>query len=488
MLYSKKVERASKFKLALRIGIPVLILISIIVFKVIEDNFLSTKDIVLLILSIFISIYFIFFMILDALSQKMVDPISQAFSRDTILEILKKDIKNKNPYTIILISIDNLVDINDRYGLKRGDNILKEFVNIIDNFFNKKYKRVPIGHYKGGEFLIGINDDSKNIKLFLEKFIKEYDNQKIDDIDINIFATFVDKSYSDDIEKVIEYLYQIYSEYKNLPTSKRALIAQQKKIEANRFERLVLDMIDNKRLSIRFQPAINLNNNRFELVEVVVKLLDEDGSIIHPSQFMPIVNRLGFEKKFDKILIEKILQIIEENSLPKDIFYSFNISPFSIRDKEFTKDIEKNLKFNNINFLVLELFENRPYKDISYYKYIIKNYKKIGFKISFDNFGSYNASIEYIKEIKPDFIYFDKYFTKFIDDEIYKNLLKSWIVFFKSLDVKTVIKYVDNREKIEIFKNLGVDFLEGYAIANPLSVIEFKKFLEKSNEIWRERD
>ncbi len=485
MLYSQEIERDARFKLALRIGIPILVLVSVIIFVIFKDGRFNLFNLSLLLLTIFASIYFIFFMIYEGLSQKITDPVSKAFNRETILKYLQKDISVKEPYSVILISIDNLTDINERYGIEKGDKVLEKFAEIIDDYFKKRYGKVPIGHYKGGEFLIGVQNSQESIKSFLDEFIKRYDRTKIDDIDIKIFATLTDKNYSKDIKKIVEYLYQLYTDYQYIPKSKRVLIAQKKNIEANKFEKFIIDTVENKSLSIRFQPSFNLKTLRFDLIEIIVKLIDKDGSIIHPSQFIPVINRLGFEKRFDQILIEKVLKTIEEDKLPKNIYYSFNLSPFSIRDKKFTEDI-KNI-FNKFevpkNSIVLELFENRLYKDIDYYKHVLDIYKKMGFKISFDNFGSLNASFEYIKEIEVDFIHFDKYYTKMVKDKIYHNLLKSWVSFFEEIGTKTVIKFIDDKNMIEIFKNIGVDYIQGYAVANPLTSEELKRFLEDKYEI-----
>ncbi|WP_281951754.1 bifunctional diguanylate cyclase/phosphodiesterase [Nitrosophilus kaiyonis] len=481
-MLSLDIERSNKFKLALRIGFPILLLISLILFIIFSEGGLTLTNFTILILTVFIIIYFIFFMIYEGLSQNILDPISKAFNREAIVKILQKNLNKNDPYSIILISVDNLSDINERYGVENGDKVLEKIAFIIDDFFKKKYKKnIPIGHYKGGEFLIGISDKEENLKKLIDEFIKKYDKTKINDIEVKLFAAISDKSYSKDIKKIIEYLYELYSNYLYRPVSKRVYIAKKKNIEANEFEKFIIETIENKNISIRFQPALNLKTKKYDLVEIIVKLIDNNGSIIHPSQFIPVVNRLGFEKKFDLLLIEKILETIEKKSLPLNIFYSFNVSPFSIRDRNFSNRVFDIFSKTNIpkDIIVLELFENRLYKDIRYYKHVIDLYKKEGFKIAFDNFGSLNASIEYIKEIKADFIHFDKYFTKMIDNEIYFNLLKYWIEFFESINTKTVVKFIDNKDYIKLFESLGADYIEGYAVAKPMDADELFTFLEE---------
>ncbi len=482
MLYSQEVERSRKFLLALRIAFPIFALTSIVIFIILQNRSFTRYDIFLLTLTIFADVYFIFLMIKAVLSKKITDPISKTFDRENILKILQKDIDKKSPYVVALISIDNLIDINDRYGIKNGDIVLEKSAFLLDSFLKKWYKKVPIGHYKGGEFLIGISDNLKRVKEALNEFIKIYNKTKIDNIEIEISAILIDKNYSDSIEEIIEYLYQLYTKHKYNIKSKRALIAKKNSIKANEFEKFIIETIKSENLSLRFQPSLNLKSFKYDLVEVSVKLLDRD-LIIHPNEFMPIINRLGFERLFDEILIKKVLETIEKESLPNEIYYSFNVSPFSIRDVNFREKILNSFDFSK-NSIIFELFENRVYKDIDYYKDIIQKYRDFGVKFAFDNFGELNSSIEYIKHIKVDFIYFDKEYTKMVENKIFYNLLKNWISFFNKIETKTIVKFVDSQEKIDILKDIGVDYIQGYAISHPLDAKELKRFLKEKNEIW----
>ncbi len=481
MLYSQEVEREKRFKLAIRTGLPIFFLTGAIIFVVLHDQNFNLIDAVLILSTVFISVYYIFFMFYEGLSQKITDPVSKAFNREYILKILQKELNKKPKFTVVLISIDNLQDINERYGIEKGDKVLESFATIIDSFFRSRYKNIPIGHYKGGEFILGLEDSVESVREILDEFIYKYDKSRIDDIEIKLFATLTDSEYSKDIKKIVEYLYELYSAYLYRPKSKRVMVASKKSMKADEFEKFIVKSIENKELSIRFQPALSLKEENYDLVEIVVKLIGEEGNLIHPSQFIPVINRLGYEQSFDLVLTEKILESIVVNDLPKDILYSFNVSPFSLRDGKFLERIRELFSRYEVpkSSIVFELYENRLYRDVDHYKKILDIYKNMGFKIAFDNFGSLNASLEYVKEIGCDFVHFDKYFTKNIDNEIYRDLLESWIIFFHKNKTKCIVKFVDKKENIEIFRKLGADYVEGYAISEPLTAEDLIRFIKE---------
>ncbi|WP_200762925.1 GGDEF domain-containing protein [Nitrosophilus alvini] len=480
MLYSEEKERSNRFKLALRIGIPIFLLVFALLFVIFNREFSEIFQYILIFTAVVISVYFIFFMIYQGFSERLIDPISKAFNRKAITDIFQNEIEKNRDYTIVLISVDNIADINERYGIEKGDNILSGVVKIIDSFFKKCCgNKIPIGHYKGGEFLVGLHIKKDDVKKYVDDFLKKYDRSVIDDVEIKLFAAMIDTGYSKDLKKIVERLYELYAKYSHRPVSKRVAVAAKRSMEASEFEKFIIDTIEKKSLSLRFQPALNLKTGLYDMAEVSVKLQQPDGSLIHPSQFIPVVNRLGFEKKFDEILTQKVLEVLSGKQI--DMMFSFNISPFSLRDKNFTKNIFNLFEKYPVSKekIILELYENRLYKDVEYYKKIISLYREEGFKIAYDNFGAYNAATEYIKEIPVDFVHFDKEYTKKINTLSYRVFLRSWTEAFEELGIKSVIKFIDNEELVEIFKNLGVDYVEGYAVARPMDFEELIEFIRE---------
>ncbi len=477
-MYSLQIDRQRKFTLALRTALPIVILMGLLAMVTLQEQRSFIYNTAILLAGIFVSVYYIFFMIFTSTKEKILDEITNTFNRKYFLRFLQKKINPKKSH-LILISIDNIKDINERYGIENGDRVLRKFAEILDSFFGKLFGAVPISRIKAGDFLLLVNADENKVKEAIERFLREYDNYFIDNIEIKLFATYDFVNHSD-IKKILDHLYEdlYFCKGKCQTDKKRDVVFQKKRQDASAFEELVRSIILQKRLSILYQPTYNLKTKQFDYIEIIVKLLDEEGNLIHPSQFIPLVNRLGLENSFDLALFEKMLQEVQSHNLPK-LLYSLNISPFSIRNKRFSQQfwaIVDNYSLPPQN-IVVELFENSVYKDIKYYRSILQNYREKGIKIAFDNFGACNASVEYIKSIEVDFVHFDKFFTKKIDDIRYKVLLENWIQTLHSLEIKSVIKFVDQYALVERFASIGADYVQGFAIAKPMEAKDLKTFL-----------
>jgi len=126
MLLAQTKEREYRFRLALRIGLPIFALIIAFISHTLITNYqnLHSAFFIEAILVILVSIYFIFYLIYNGFSVKITDDVTKTFTREYLYEYLKKEIKDKKEYTLILISIDNLNDINMLYGIKNGDKVL----------------------------------------------------------------------------------------------------------------------------------------------------------------------------------------------------------------------------------------------------------------------------------------------------------------------------------------------------------------------------
>ncbi|MRI84238.1 MAG: hypothetical protein C6I00_07450 [Nitratiruptor sp.] len=479
-MYSIKQDKRNKFLFTLRTATPIVLLIVLLAAVIFLENRPFIYNAVILFLGLLASVYYLYYMFFSTTQEKVIDEISGAFNRTYFLKLLPKF---KGNY-LVLISIDNIKEINERYGIENGDRILRKFAALIDLFFMEQLgKEVPIGRFKGGDFFVIVeSDDEEEVKRLVSSFLKLYDNSFIDNIEIKLFATY-GRIEEDEVKGLIDHLYEelYYCKGRCKRENKREHIAKERKRSATEFERTVADIIKNGKISVYFQPALHVATGRFDLAEVIVKLLDDEGNIIHPSQFVPVVNRLGMENDFDLALAKTIITTIKEHDLPHQIHYSFNVSPYSVRNKSFSERFFVLFETSGVptSSFVVELYENSIYKDLRYYRSILEEYRSHGFKLAFDNFGSCNASIEYIKLIDVDFVHFDKFFTKHSDDPRYRAILQGWITTFKELGIKSVVKFIDDEEKEREFKDFGVDYLQGYAIARPMDAMNFKRFIEE---------
>jgi len=456
MLYSESKERENRFIISLKIGFPFLVL-ALLLFYIFKISSNDIESVTLFVILVPIYIYYIFYLVYSSFKSTLIDPITNTFTRKEILEKIKK-IKNKNfESTIILIKIDNIVDINDRYGITNADNILKIFCEKLDIFLkNYNFKDVAIGRYGGGYFLLSLKGRKKELQHIITIFEKELKNIGINDIEIKIDFSLINSNYDENVNNIVKKLFSL------IDFSEDSL-----DIKPNLFEEIVIDAIDNEKFIFKYQSLQSTDKNR-EILEVLTKIYSKDEGVLSRAQIQKSVNHLGREMQFDKKMVTVLLKELENFDFTNRLI-SIKLSPVSLRNTEFRQflsEIFYKSSFKKEDF-ILEFSERRAYQEIHRFKEILNQYKKSGFKIGLDNFGGHNCSLEYIKILPIDIVKFDIEFTKNISNSNYQNIIKAYIQLLHSLHVEAVIKFIDKKEIYENIKKFGFDYIQGFIVSKP---------------------
>lgn len=477
MLFSELEERQRRFKLALRAAIPILVLVALVFYstylkgEIIDLNF---ENNLLIAAIVFISVYFIYFFLERSADELLVDPISQSFNEKAFME----KIKNRKPDTLVLLHIDNLNLINQNYSTEQIDLLLYNFVHKLNHFLKRKEIKDPlIGRRYGAEFLIAFKSLDESTESIIKAFVDKYST--IDDIELDYQYAVITNPDLNSL-KQIDQLRNILSENQSKDQAPKEIIKDAK--EYSQTEQSVINAMKNGDLSLSFRPLLNLHTNKVDLYEIAAKLKHPTKEDILPRVYLPIINRMGMGREYDMLLLKhviKLLPLIDEN-----ISLTFNLSPFSLRDKQFQDNFFKLLDETQIDAkrLIIQLYERKTHHNLSGYLRTLGMIRARGIRICIDNFGSSNASMEYIKHFTFDMIQFDRSYVSKLSDKTTLAMLESLIKMSKELGITTVAKWVDKEDQKEKLKALGVDYLQGFGIAKPLNEYELIEHYNKGNE------
>jgi len=234
-------------------------------------------------------------------------------------------------------------------------------------------------------------------------------------------------------------------------------------------EQAVRESVESKKLIFLFRPLLSTQSNRIEIYEISVKLKSETLGDILPRDFLPVVNRLGLGRTYDFAIIEHLVMLLP--LIDEEISFTFNISPFSLRNREFQHQIFTFLDKSDIDTsrLIIELYERKTHHDLSQYFQTLNYIRTKGIRIAIDNFGSSNASMEYMKHFRFDMVQFDRDYVGKLDDRNSYEMLHSLIEMSKRLGIKTIAKWVDKEAQKEKLKALGIDYMQGFGIGKFIS-------------------
>ena len=459
MLLPEIKEREHRFRLALRMGLPIFFLI----LAFISDTLINSYESITLsfyftaALLLTFSIYFILFLIYNGFNVKITESVSKTFTREYTYKYLKKEILNNDTYTLILLSVDNLHVINERYGIKNGDKILFEVVKYIGEYFkDKQITNFPMGHIKGGDFVIGLKGKKEDYSTIVDLLCLKSNEFKINEIEVRISGAITDTVYSNNLDHLIENLFELQVENKNKKKNR-----VKENINPNDLESYVVDAISNKSVSIMTQTV--QENELTVIKEIFVKLKNKDGKILHPKSYIKVVNKLGLTAEYDFLVLEKSVAHCMKD---ENIMISIQVNPTSLRNHDFLGKV-KNLIHENEhikNRLILMTSEVDYYSQIDRYNATLQSLRRDGIKIAIDRLGSFHTSFLYLRELDIDIVRFDGFYSKDIENEKYKNMMQGLNTMAHLSGVQTWLKLVENKEVKSFAQEIGIDYIQGKEI------------------------
>lgn len=209
--------------------------------------------------------------------------------------------------------------------------------------------------------------------------------------------------------------------------------------------------------------------------EMLIRMFDEDGSIISPGHFLPAAERYNMAASIDLWTVEHVLQRLEQaQQQGKDIagVYAINLSGQSLGDNRFYEQISAMLADSNISQygakICFEVTETAAITNIGVALKFIEEMKQVGCLFALDDFGSGLSSFAYLKELPVDYLKIDGMFVRdCLHNSVNMEIIRSINGIAQVLGLKTIVECVEDEQTMTAMTELGVDYIQGYYFASP---------------------
>lgn len=457
MTYSEKKEREHRFALALRMGLPIFFLSTVSLFALLTQRSITYSSLIFLSITILgVMVYFIFYLIYQSSRENITDSITHTFTSEYFFRLATKAF-TKNTHTVVMISIENLWSINERYGFKNGDQALLTTVRKIDRFFREKgVEKLPIGRNKGGDFLLLLPGEKQQYIPLIELFLSKYQNFVYREIEIRLEAVAVDSRLSQEMELLISRLYELHSDRVNSEKEEHYTI--------NELEFEIINALEQKRFSIGFWPVCC---DEYEVFDTTVKLIDSRGQFIHQSRYVPTLNRLNKMRLLESEILERIGSLCDDRNRN----FVVSISPVTLRNPHFFEHaLTLFERFPKAQYKITLLFEEKEYcHQLERFAQQIAYYRKAGYKIALDKLGGYHTALLYLKELEIDVVRFDTLYSRNIKKEAHQNILQGLNLSAHLCGAKTWISMIEENQMDQIAQSLKINYREGNYLGKILS-------------------
>jgi diguanylate cyclase (GGDEF)-like protein/PAS domain S-box-containing protein len=206
--------------------------------------------------------------------------------------------------------------------------------------------------------------------------------------------------------------------------------------------------------------------------ELLIRMV-EDGKLIPPMAFIPTAERYGIMPALDRWVIRAAfadyMERVEKNKLP--CTYAINLSGASIGDEDFLNFVLAQFESCEVppHKICFEITETSAIANLNHAAALIRQLKAIGCRFSLDDFGSGMSSFAYLKHLPVDYLKIDGGFVKnMVDDPIDHAMVESVNHIGHVMGIKTIAEFVGNDAILKALQKIGVDYGQGYGIAEPL--------------------
>ncbi|WP_169764292.1 bifunctional diguanylate cyclase/phosphodiesterase [Campylobacter mucosalis] len=218
-----------------------------------------------------------------------------------------------------------------------------------------------------------------------------------------------------------------------------------------------------------FDITTDTSNPKTNYYEVLVRLVDQNGKIRYPGEFLGVAMQTQLYTRITKKVIEHAFVLAER--YPEHVF-SINLSGIDIIDNSVREFLEEKLReCSNPSHICFEILESEDIGDYDMINSFIKHIKGYGSKISIDDFGSGYSNYYRILELDIDTIKIDGSIIKKLPfDKNSQYLVETIVNFASKQNYKIVAEFVSSDEILEQVKKFGIDYAQGFLLGKPTSV------------------
>jgi len=385
---------------------------------------------------------------------------------------LLEDLEFSESPIVSIINIDGFSEINDFYGLAIGDKLLISVAQKLKAMLATASHKLYRLH--GDEFAVlttDVNFISEHLHL-VEESLKLIKNEPFDCDGQKIFITVTSGSAfeSDTIlGKANMALKHARNERKPHQVYDSSVKLEMKFGENIEWANKIHDAIGECRIVSYYQPIFNLESGVIEKYEALVRLVDSDGVIISPWQFLEIAKKTKQYPQITKIMLKNAVQTALETGYE----ISVNLSVEDLENEEIIAEIKHLLDSYGVGkkmvFELTETEEVKNYEAVASFIELVKG--EYGSKVAIDDFGSGYSNFEHLLELDFDYLKIDGSIIERVDKARESSILvEAIIAFTQKLEIKTIAEFVSSEDIYKIVKDKGIHYAQGYYIGKPKSV------------------
>ena len=219
------------------------------------------------------------------------------------------------------------------------------------------------------------------------------------------------------------------------------------------------------------QPIASLVGDGESMFDLVVRMLDEKGNEILPSEFLAAAERTDLLKNIDRWVIGAAMSFCAARK-PHRVFV--RMSRDSMRDQTLGTWLHQQLKASGVDAgrVVIELSEELATRHLKEAKELRSLVTHLGFEFAIENFGCGRDSMQLLHHLPSNYVKIDGSLMQGLaNDRPLQEQVKALVDEARARKVTTIAERVEDANTMAVLWQLGVEFVQGYFVSSPEEVV-----------------
>lgn len=386
----------------------------------------------------------------------------------------------KTQCALMYIDLDNFKYLNDTLGHAAGDRLLVEIARIL----NSRSRRSDVVARLGGdEFIVLLNDTSpelimptaESFRHCLADYVFHYEGRTVD-IGCSIGVSMINANTSSGGQVMSEADVACHFAKRggrnrvHVFSASNAADVHTMSIDMG-WSRRIKQALENNRFALAAQPLVETRTRKIVAYEILIRMRDDDGTLIMPAGFLSAAERFGLATDIDAWVIENAVRHLAQRRRDGDeVSYSINLSGHSLTATHIAETIPRLLAETGINpaALTFEVTETAAIADMTLAAIFLSRLRALGCRTSLDDFGVGMSSFAYLRDLPVDVVKIDgRFIKKIVTSTVDQAMVRAMNDIAHALDKKTVAEFVEDEAIFQKLIALGIDYGQGYHLGKP---------------------
>lgn len=418
---------------------------------------------------------------------------------------------------VLFFDIDHFKRINDTHGHYVGDEVLKIFASRVREVMVRHgASTAMLSRFGGDEFVIGWPSGVWGVDAATEASATREHQRVVTELANGIFDAMEKPVEADGEELVVDTSIGIAlypdGDITAVELIKRADSALYQAKEAGkgcyryydfelqqRNERMLQIEMDLEgawkrgEITVAYQPICRLDTNAIVAVEALLRWVHPEQGHIDPSLFIGMAEATGLIDVLGKEMLHQACMDIAaiKRELPEDyhLALTVNVSALQLRDGILPSLISRAMSESGLSAksLSIELTESAILQYAEVVEAQLERLHRMGCEVWLDDFGTGYSGLSQLRRVRVNGVKIDRSFiTDILTDEEDLRLTSAIIDMARTLDIQCVAEGIEKQGQLDILRERGCEFGQGFFVARPMSAERLREFiLERYEELKR---